>query len=115
MFESKVPLCLFGEFIALPKPSQTSNDRAETSPEGGVASTALRRNGEWAKRRNGETEKRRCDDQKPLTRWGQEVGAPRSSPHRVRGFGHRVPPSPIRRFAYSPQSSVSLYSLGNML
>jgi len=55
MFESKVPLCLFGEFIALPKPSQTSNDRAETSPEGGVASTALRRNGEWATRRNGET------------------------------------------------------------
>ena len=61
MFESKVPLCLFGEFIALPKPSQTSNDRAETSPERGVASTAGRpgetasgRNREWAKRRMGD-------------------------------------------------------------
>ena len=51
MFESKGPLCLFGEFIAQPKPSQTSNDRAETSPEGGVASTA----GVRAKRRMGET------------------------------------------------------------
>ncbi len=74
-----------------------------------------RRCGETANGRHGETAKRRCDDQKPLTRWGEELGAPSSSPHRVRGFGHRVPPSPIRRFAYSPQSSVSLYSLGNML
>jgi hypothetical protein len=52
MFEFKVPLCLCGEFIAQPKPSQTSNDRAETSPEGGVASTALRPGGETAMRRS---------------------------------------------------------------
>jgi hypothetical protein len=54
MFESKGPLCLCGEFIAPPKPSQTSNDRAETSPEGGVASTAGRPGGEWAMGRMGE-------------------------------------------------------------
>src|SRR5580704_15151745 len=72
MFESKVPLCLSGEFIAQPKPGQTSIDRAETSPEGGVASTAPLPGGETASGRVG-----RCDDQRPLTRWGEELGAPR--------------------------------------
>ena len=31
-----------------------------------------------AKGRMGETANGRCDDQKPLTRWGEELGAPRT-------------------------------------
>jgi hypothetical protein len=62
MFESKVPLCLCGEFIAQPKTSQTSNDRAETSPEGGVASTAGRGVGETANGRMGEWANGRMGD-----------------------------------------------------
>jgi len=99
MFESKVPLCLSGEFIAQPKPGQTSNDRAETSPEGGVASTAPLPGGETASGRVG-----RCDDQRPLTRWGEELGAPGMVINRLNCLAPVLSraPSPFRPIAHSP-------------